>query len=178
MSFLTSRQIPAFAKVKTHACIEVNGFIFVWHHAEDIEPTWEPFAVPEVDPKYGDDAWVYRGRTEYEVTAHIQDLPENGADAQHLTAIHTESFFSGGDLTHWIANLFKWKTHEWAISWAAETQEERKHIGILELDHAVRIGKHSIMQMKVSDEMNQRSVRISTETKQVSLLKQRSLASK
>ena len=79
-------QVPAFAKVKTHHSLEVNGFVFVWHHAEEIEPTWEPFQIPELEPSFGSDQWIYRGRTEYEVNAHIEDLPENGADAQHLQA--------------------------------------------------------------------------------------------
>merc|ERR1712117_309666 len=36
-----STKVPAFAKVKTHHSLEVNGLVFVWHHAEEIEPTWE-----------------------------------------------------------------------------------------------------------------------------------------
>ena len=67
-----------------------------------------------------------------------------------LQAIHIESMFAGGDITHWIAKLFKWNWHEWAITWAPEPEEDRKHVGVLELIHALRLGKHSVMQMKVT----------------------------
>jgi len=147
-----STKVPAFAKVKTHHSLEVNGFIFVWHHAEEIEPTWEPFQIPELEPSFGSDQWIYRGRTEYEVNAHIEDLPENGADAQHLQAIHIDSMFVGGDVSHWISNFFKWNWHEWNITWAQQPEEERKHIGVLELIHALRLGKYSVMQMKIIGE--------------------------
>ena len=64
-------------------------------------------------------------------------------------AIHIDSMFAGGDVSHWIGKLFKWNWHEWAITWAPEQEEDRKHIGVLELIHALRLGKHSVMQMKV-----------------------------
>ena len=59
--------------------------MYVWHHAEEIEPTWEPFQVPEMDPINGPDTWLYRGRTEYEVNAHIEDLPENSSNPRGPT---------------------------------------------------------------------------------------------
>ncbi len=127
--------------------------VYVWHHADDAaEPSWEPFAVPEMTSSTPPDSrWVYRGRTEYEVTAHIQDLPENGADVAHLPAIHTNSMLSGGDLTHWINGLFGWHWHEWNISWTPQTEEGQKHIAHIDLVHALKMGKLSLMDIKVTN---------------------------
>ena len=77
-----------------------------------------------------------------------------------LQAIHIESMFAGGDITHWIAKLFKWNWHEWAITWAPEPEEDRKHIGVLELIHALRLGKYSVMQMKVRNGFQTWSIQI------------------
>ena len=57
-------KIPAGAKIRTHHCTEVNNLVYLWHHAEDVKPNWQPLAVPELDPNYGGDMWQYRGRIE------------------------------------------------------------------------------------------------------------------
>ena len=59
-------KIPTGAKIKTYHCTEVNNLVYVWHHAENIEPDWQPLAIPELDPNYGGDMWQYRGRIEQE----------------------------------------------------------------------------------------------------------------
>ena len=55
--------------------------------------------------------------------------------------------FSGGILTHWI-NKLNW--HEWGLRWAPEEEEERKHMGVFDLVHAMRLGGHSMMKFKVN----------------------------
>lgn len=47
---------------------ERNGYIFVWHHAENEPPTWELPSVPEIE----NGKWLYRGRSEFTVHCHIQ----------------------------------------------------------------------------------------------------------
>ena len=60
--------VPEFARVPCWPVKEVNGFIFVWYHAEKEEPLWHVPDIPEIESK----RWVYRGRTDYLVNAHIQ----------------------------------------------------------------------------------------------------------
>lgn len=47
---------------------ERNGYVFVWHHAENEPPTWEIPSVPEIE----NGTWVYRGRSDYMIHCHIQ----------------------------------------------------------------------------------------------------------
>lgn len=44
------------------------GFVYLWYHAENEEPTWLPDTVPEVESH----SWKYRGRSEFRVACHIQ----------------------------------------------------------------------------------------------------------
>ena len=56
------------AKVKSYNTLELNGFVYIWYHAEGIEPTWTPPEVEEITRG----EWAYRGRTEHHVNAHIE----------------------------------------------------------------------------------------------------------
>ncbi len=60
--------VPSQANVKAYHVIETNGFIYVWYHAEGIEPTWKPPEIEEITKG----EWSYRGRTEHYVNAHIE----------------------------------------------------------------------------------------------------------
>ena len=60
--------MPDFARVKSWKSCEVNHLIFVWYHAEQEEPTWQPTDVPEIKSK----KWCYRGRNEFIINSHIQ----------------------------------------------------------------------------------------------------------
>lgn len=66
-SFLSSA-VPDFARVRTWPSCEVNGMLLVWYHCEGVGPTW---AVPE-QREIATKEWVFRGRTEHLVDAHIQ----------------------------------------------------------------------------------------------------------
>ncbi len=69
MQFLIhTQEIPDFIKIKTYTYKEANGLIYIWHHVDGEEPTWEPEVVPEIVEGVKDQ-WVYQGRTEYEVTS-------------------------------------------------------------------------------------------------------------
>lgn len=84
--------IPPTAKVKKWESLEANGYVFIWYHAENETP-WQLPIVQEIE----DRKLVYHGRNEYFVNSHIQELPENGADLAHFTAIHNASFIAGGN---------------------------------------------------------------------------------
>ena len=60
--------VPEAAKLKSYITLERNGFVFLWHHAEDIDPVWEP---PEID-EIASGQWKYCGRSEHFVNAHIE----------------------------------------------------------------------------------------------------------
>ena len=55
-------------KVKVWTSVEVNGYIFVWHHVLNEPPSWELVPVPEIASK----EWAYCGRTDHTILAHPQ----------------------------------------------------------------------------------------------------------
>lgn len=85
--------VPKLPKTDTYVSKEVNGWIFVWHHAEGDTP-WEIPVISEVESG----EWTFQGRNEYYVGCHLQEIPENGADVSHLNAVHGPSIVSGVDL--------------------------------------------------------------------------------
>lgn len=48
--------------------MEINGWVYLWHHAEGIEPNWTP---PEIE-QITAGSWLYKGRTEHYINAHIE----------------------------------------------------------------------------------------------------------
>ncbi len=60
--------VPEFAKAHHWPSCEVNGQILIWYHCDGEDPQW---AVPE-QQEITKGEWVYRGRTEHYVNAHIQ----------------------------------------------------------------------------------------------------------
>lgn len=63
-----SEKIPDFAKTKAWPCVEKNCNIYIWYHAEEIEPTWMPDDIAEIE----NGTWTYRGYTEHPINAHIE----------------------------------------------------------------------------------------------------------
>ena len=86
----------------------MNGSIFVWHNKENEEP-WAIPVVKEVDTG----EWMYYGRNEFLVSAHIQDIAENGADVAHLSAVHGPSMMAGSDLRTSRTPWASFGTHSW-----------------------------------------------------------------
>ena len=66
--FLYVFSVPDFAKTRAWRCIELNGEIFMWFHAEGEEPDWFP---PEVEA-ITNGKMKYHGYTEHYVNAHIE----------------------------------------------------------------------------------------------------------
>ncbi|XP_046430330.1 cholesterol 7-desaturase nvd [Neodiprion fabricii] len=102
-----SDKVPEFAKTKAWDCCEVNQLIFVWHHAENAKPSWRPQALGEIS----DGRWRYHGRNEFIVNSHIQEIPENGADWAHLSAVHGPSILLS-ERVPWLAR-HSWTGAEW-----------------------------------------------------------------
>ncbi len=78
------KKIPPKARVQPWTVVERNRMIFVWHHAEGIEPDWE---VPEIS-EFSDSSWVEARTFELEVPCHIQDMAENNCDPVHFQYVH------------------------------------------------------------------------------------------
>ena len=102
-------KIPHIARTKTWKSCEANEIIFVWYHAEGLEPSWQPQTLDQVLNR----TWRYQGRNEFLINCHIQEIAENGADTAHLSVVHGPSVFSK------IAHIFSsFARHSWSnINW-------------------------------------------------------------
>ncbi|KAI5740321.1 hypothetical protein M8J76_002690 [Diaphorina citri] len=130
-----SGKVPEFARVKHWQSLEVNDFVFVWYHAEQEEPSWRPEPMDKITS--GD--WWYRGRSEYLINSHIQEIPENGGDIAHLNAIHAPSLVAGSDLHDLENTAAKSARHVWEATWEPHTTAGETHIATMNLRHDLRI---------------------------------------
>ena len=97
-----------------------------------------------------------------QIACHIEDIPENGADVNHLGAVHRVSIFGGGEPSSWAEWLTSWAWHEWGVTWkpaasAAEGEEdggeEERHKAVVELRHDMKIlGNVNLFSLDVSTE--------------------------
>lgn len=129
-----SENIPEMAKVKSYIIMELNGWIYLWHHAEGAEPYWTPPEIEEIQ----NGQWVYGGRSEHYINAHIEEVPENGADVQHLYNVHTPFMTAGIDLRYMWNRLWSFASHLWSAKWEAQSAPN-EHIGVLTLTHQLRM---------------------------------------
>ncbi|KAH9488224.1 Cholesterol 7-desaturase [Bulinus truncatus] len=127
-----TEKIPDFAKIKSWPCVEVSGWIFFWHHAEGIDPTWQ---VPEI-PNIVNGSWAWRGRTEHHINAHIEEIPENGADVVHLSQVHGPIMLAGIDLRTMWSKWWSFASHAWTAAWE-QCPEPDGHIGKMTLSHKI-----------------------------------------
>ena len=68
-------QAPRQVKVKTWKSVELNGLVYVWYHAENIDPYWDPVRITELNSNDSDSKhWVYRGRNEFEAGYFHYDI--------------------------------------------------------------------------------------------------------
>ncbi|XP_029469917.1 cholesterol 7-desaturase-like isoform X3 [Rhinatrema bivittatum] len=133
-----AEKVPEFAKIKTWPSCEINGMICIWYHCDGLEPTWSIPEQEEITSK----EWVYRGRTEHYVNAHIEEIPENAADIAHLSHLHAPGIVSGVDLRYTNSKLWEFVKHTWKVQWHPEP-EPNKHCSQMLLEHALTLfGKH------------------------------------
>lgn len=150
--------MPSVAKVRCWPSDEVNGYIFVWYHAEtefSETPQWSVPDIPEISSK----KWAYRGRTDYRVNAHIQEIPENGADVAHLGHLHGPSMLYGSALSSiagkneptWSDKWTPILQHHWTVSWTGPLPGgPDQHVGVTNLHHDLRVfGKIPLIVMDV-----------------------------
>ncbi|XP_012939271.1 cholesterol 7-desaturase [Aplysia californica] len=129
-----TEKIPDVARVKSWPVCERSGWIFMWHHAEGADPTWEIPRLEEVDSG----AWVYRGRTEHHINAHIEEIPENGADVVHLGHVHGPIMTAGVNLHNMWDKWWSFAKHHWTANWQ-QCPEPDGHVGALKLTHNISV---------------------------------------
>lgn len=140
-----AEKVPEKAQVKSWPCLETNGWVHVWFHAEDAEPTWTP---PELE-SITSGQWKYSGRSEHYINAHIEEIPENGADVAHLKQVHTPSIAAGIDLTAMWSKLFSFTWHTWTANWV-QLPAPDEHVGSLRLTHDMKVFGYNFSWLNMS----------------------------
>lgn len=125
--------MPEFVKIKTWEIEEVNGFVFLWYHAEGDEPSWRILDIPEISTG----SWKLWKRYEDRVSVHIRDITENESDMAHFYYFHkpnplvsAEEFSVNGGATPWGRML----KHVWSAEWSI-----KEHVCCLDVDGVVHI---------------------------------------
>lgn len=144
-----SSKVPNFAEVKCWNVHEINDMIFVWYHSEDEPPTWYPNSVDSIENR----KFIYRGRNQFLVNCHIQDIPENGSDLWHFNAVHGASMLTGSDIHQTEATWCKFFRHNWSAEWEPGGEPSMKHIGFGKLSHFISLfGKIKLASLTVDIE--------------------------
>lgn len=68
----------------------------------------------------------------------MQDIPENGADLQHLDCVHSPLITSGIDLRQMWSALWSFGNHSWTAKWE-QNPAPNEHIGTLQLTHSMNL---------------------------------------
>ncbi|KAF6715727.1 Cholesterol desaturase daf-36 [Oryzias melastigma] len=128
-----SKKVLESAKVRSWICCEQNQQILVWFHCDGEEPEW---SVPEQE-EISNGSWVYRGRTEHFLSAHIEEVAENAGDVAHLYHLHVPGIVSGVDLRYINNKLWEFLRHDWKVEW--EGNKPDKHCSEMTLKHSLTV---------------------------------------
>ncbi|ODM97218.1 Cholesterol desaturase daf-36, partial [Orchesella cincta] len=89
---------------------------------------------PDICEEVENGEWKYRGRSEFRVACHIQEIPENGPDSGHLNVVHS-SLVTEGSVPNesWV----KWKflKHVFSATWTPNTENGREHEALMLVNH-------------------------------------------
>ena len=77
-----TEKVPEVARTKSWPVVEMNGMIFIWYHAEKVEPYWMPEEVEEITR--GD--WKCTGMTEQHINCHVEVKRENDEETKNLSS--------------------------------------------------------------------------------------------
>lgn len=72
----------------------------------------------------------------------IQEIPENGADLNHLDHLHSSPILSGVDLRHIFSHWWQFARHNWSAEW--KPHEDAKHVGCLQLVTTISVFGYKI----------------------------------
>uniref|UniRef100_A0A2C9JQQ1 cholesterol 7-desaturase n=1 Tax=Biomphalaria glabrata TaxID=6526 RepID=A0A2C9JQQ1_BIOGL len=145
-----TEKIPDFAKIKSWPCTEVTGWVFFWHHAEGVDPTWQVPSIDEIESG----KWVCRGRTEHHINAHIEEIPENGADVVHLSQVHGPIMMAGIDLRTMWSKWWSFANHSWTAAWE-QCPEPDGHVGQMNLVHKIFVFGYNLSIVNLNVQVKQ-----------------------
>lgn len=116
--------IPKQARLNTWTSVEVDNFIYVWHHIDRQPPSWHLVPSSELSLKN----WQLIGRSCHTSNLDIRDMLENGADTNHFEGIHGDLFVFGGQLTelgdfNYLQKYFK---HQYSPDWRPTLNDSGK----------------------------------------------------
>ncbi|XP_045204735.1 cholesterol 7-desaturase nvd-like isoform X2 [Mercenaria mercenaria] len=137
-----AEKVPDVARAKSWNTVEINGWINVWYHAEGSEPYW---TLPEIE-EITNGTFRYKGRTEHHVNAHIEEIPENAADAAHLRQVHRPFIAGGYDLNKMWNRYISWAHHNWEATWSQRPSPD-DHIGCMEVTHDLKFFDCSLFRL-------------------------------
>lgn len=129
---------------------EKNQMIFIWYDERDgAKPTWEvPVAADGIHKRN----WRFHGKVTHEISCHIGEIAENGADTAHLNFVH------GGFITHELLGLdrilpgmFK---HTWAATWTPQSGAN-SHIAQMNLQTGISFYDYIIPMITVDSNISQ-----------------------
>ncbi|XP_052746256.1 cholesterol 7-desaturase nvd [Bicyclus anynana] len=132
--------VPKGISIKTYHAMEVDGSVWVWYHVDGLPPQW---TVPESEAAK---SWGYRGRNEFLVNAHIQEIPENGADVAHLNAVHNISIFSDAGVKYPFLNRLIGH-HIWGAEWQKGDED---HVAKIKISQKYLILKMDVFPLEIT----------------------------
>ncbi|EFC49671.1 iron-sulfur cluster-binding protein, Rieske family [Naegleria gruberi] len=108
--------IPSQAHTKSYTIIERNDNVYLWFDAEGREPHWQP-------PSVRQNLFTH-GKIAHHIYCHIQEIPENGPDANHLNVVHRE-----------MRNTFGFVWNIWGAKWQKGEKKEDSHVAYFQVQH-------------------------------------------
>lgn len=141
--------IPKQAKLNAWITDEKDNFIYIWHHAENLPPSWYIESSPEVSELN----WHLACRSCHRTNLDLQDMQANGADMNHFDSIHNDLFVLGGNLARilnfkYIQSYFR---HHWVPSWAPILDDKGRmtHKALMEVTSWTSFFKFNLFKVTV-----------------------------
>lgn len=135
-------RIPKQAHLESWITEEQDNFIYIWHHIDNIAPTWQLESMPQISKL----DWQLACRSVHTLNADVRDMHENGGDINHFQSIHEDFALFG---TRWEKffpkRLFEnIVSHQWNPSWYPIMEENgsMSHKAVTKVDaYTVLLGK-------------------------------------
>ncbi|XP_049306042.1 cholesterol 7-desaturase nvd isoform X3 [Bactrocera dorsalis] len=134
-------------KVRRWICREICDSIFIWYHSERKKIQWELPLITSIENK----DLVFQGSNEFYVDCHIQEIPENGADFAHFSAVHKTCLLVSEQISN-KSLLFKYVQHRWEADWSTSPLP-KSHVAVLQLTHYLQMFlKYKMFKMDIKAE--------------------------
>ncbi|XP_015766038.1 PREDICTED: cholesterol 7-desaturase-like [Acropora digitifera] len=134
-----SKTVPLTAKMKTWPSIEMNRSLLGKTMKSISWPSERLNKGARLDDRVqGEHIVPGEGEGEHCHIWAIYEIPENAADVAHFVPIHAMPIVTGSHSRYNFSNWCYIAQHEFNAGWEPQENEE-KHVGILQLDHALFI---------------------------------------